>query len=231
MAPLRCTLLGVGAMNSPRFAPAGVLVRARRMRVMIDGGPGSEPAGRIDAWLVTDARGELMSGIRRLARSRGCEPAVRAFVRDGLSIQPRAVRHTAHPTFGYDIRLGAARAVWAPEFLVFPRWARGAPLVFAEAAAWSRRIWFAGRVGGHATVAEVCASAARHGVRRLVFAHLGRPTLAALDRGLRLPWGEVGREGRTYRTGTSPIRTSPRPRSARPVPPDARSRPSGPGRS
>ncbi|HVP62640.1 MAG TPA: MBL fold metallo-hydrolase [Myxococcaceae bacterium] len=198
-------------MRSPRFAPAGVLVRAGRMRVVIDGGPGAEPPGRLDAWLVTDARSELIAGIRRLARARGCEPGVRAFVRDGLSIEPRPVRHTAHPTFGYDIRLGAARAVWAPEFLVFPRWARGAPLMFAEAAAWGRRIWFAGRVGGHAAVGEVCASAVRYGVRRLVLAHLGRPTLAALDRGLRPPWGEIGREGRTYRAGASGLRASPRP--------------------
>jgi len=198
---------------------------------MIDGGPGCAPSGRLDAWLVTDAQAELMSGIRRLARPRGCEPGVRAFVRDGLSIEPRPVRHTAHPTFGYDIRLGTARAVWAPEFLVFPRWARGAPLMFAEAAAWDRRIWFARRVGGHATVAEVCTSAARCGVRRLILAHLGRPTLAALDRGLRPPWGEIGHEGRTYRAGSARLKTSTRPRRPPRAPPDGRSRPSGPGRS
>ena len=189
-------------MRSPRFAPAGLLVRAGRIRVMIDGGPGAVPAGRIDAWLVTDARAELISAVRRLAHRRGLVPEIRTFEGGGLRIRPRPVRHTAHPTFGYDIRLGEARAVWAPEFLVFPRWARGAPLMFAEGASWNRRIWFVGRVGGHAPVAEVCASAARHGVRRLVFAHVGRPTLAALDRGLRLPRGELGREGRTYRAGS-----------------------------
>jgi hypothetical protein len=57
---VRLTLLGVGAMNSPRYAPAGLLVEHRRHRVMLDGGPGAEPRGKIDAWLVTDEQGELM---------------------------------------------------------------------------------------------------------------------------------------------------------------------------
>ena len=227
---LRCTLLGMGAMRSPRYAPAGLLVRAGRTRVMIDGGPGAEPPGRIDAWLVTDDRSELRAELRRLARARGCEPEVRPFVRGALRIVPRPVRHTSHPTVGYDIRAGAARAVWAPEFLRFPRWAAGASLVFAEAAAWNRPIWFAAKVGGHAPVSEVCAAAVRHGIRRLVLAHVGRPTLAALDRGLRLPCGELGREGRTYRVDAaalSPSRSqgSPRPRPAAPSRRSGRVRP------
>ncbi|HTS79598.1 MAG TPA: hypothetical protein VMH40_03275 [Myxococcaceae bacterium] len=222
MPRLRCTLLGVGAMRSPRFAPAGLLVALGRTRVMLDGGPGAVPAGRLDAWLVTDDHAELIAAIRRIARARGCEPAVNAFAQGGLRILPRPVRHTSHPAFGYDIRAGTARAVWAPEFLVFPRWARGTPLLFAEGSGWSRRIWFAGRVGGHASIDEVCVAAARERVGRLVFAHLGRPTLAALDRGCRPPLGEIGREGRTYcpLSPGSP-RRSPRPR------PGGRSRRSG----
>ncbi|WP_369250853.1 hypothetical protein [Streptomyces sp. R41] len=38
---LRMTLLGVGTMNSPRFAPAGLLVRNRGHRVAFDAGPGA----------------------------------------------------------------------------------------------------------------------------------------------------------------------------------------------
>ena len=38
----RFTLLGVGAMNSPRYAPAGLLVEQGRVRVVIDGGPGAD---------------------------------------------------------------------------------------------------------------------------------------------------------------------------------------------
>ncbi|MDX2937574.1 hypothetical protein [Streptomyces ipomoeae] len=39
----RLTLLGVGAMNSPRFAPAGLLPRYGRQRAAFDGGPGADP--------------------------------------------------------------------------------------------------------------------------------------------------------------------------------------------
>ncbi|WP_258023623.1 hypothetical protein [Streptomyces bambusae] len=88
--------------------------------------------------------------------------------------------------------------VWAPEFWEFPAWAAGADLMFAEAAGWDRRIRFRGGVGGHAYVLEVGREAIRHGVRRLVYAHIGRPCLRAMDAGLRPQWGEWGREGRTY---------------------------------
>jgi hypothetical protein len=53
----RLTLLGVGAMASPRYAPAGLLVECGTVRVMLDGGPGAAPTGRLDAWLLTDPRG------------------------------------------------------------------------------------------------------------------------------------------------------------------------------
>jgi len=51
-------------MNSPRFAPAGLLVRCGDAAVAIDGGPGAEPPEALDAWLVTDEHAEL-----RAARS------------------------------------------------------------------------------------------------------------------------------------------------------------------
>jgi hypothetical protein len=60
---LRLTLLGVGAMNSPRFPPAGLLVRYRRRQIMLDGGPGAGPTGRLAAWLVSDQRSDD-SGLR-----------------------------------------------------------------------------------------------------------------------------------------------------------------------
>ncbi len=37
-ATLMLTTLGVGAANSPRFAPAGLLIRWKSLRVMLDGG-------------------------------------------------------------------------------------------------------------------------------------------------------------------------------------------------
>lgn len=167
-------------------------------RVMLDGGPGAAPRGPLDAWLVTDEHCELIAAIRRLARQHRLEPAVARFEHGTLAIVPRRVTHTSHPAFGYLIRTPRQSVVWAPEFLRFPRWARGADLMFAEAAGWSRPIRFAGGVGGHAAALDVARRARRAGVRRLVFAHVGRPTIRALERGEVLPFGELGHEGSVY---------------------------------
>jgi hypothetical protein len=192
------TLLGIGAMASPRYRPAGLLLEYASARVMLDGGPRAAPAGALDDWLVTDARGELISAVRRLARRRGLEPGVKAFKRGNFSITPRRVVHTSHPAFGYLIRVPRRTVVWAPEFYRFPRWARGADVMFAEAAAWSRPILFAGGAGGHAALVDVARSARRAKVKRLVFAHVGRPTIRALERGEALPFGELGKEHHVY---------------------------------
>ncbi|MBI4013577.1 MAG: hypothetical protein HY359_14765 [Candidatus Rokubacteria bacterium] len=186
-------------MASPRYAPAGLLVERRRHRVMLDGGPGAEPEGALDDWLVTDARAELIASIRRLAGARGLHPRVGDYAADDLWIRHRPVVHTSHRTYGYLIRVPGRTAVWAPEFFRFPRWAAGADLVFADAAGWDHPIRFAGGVGGHAATLEVAEEARRRGVRRLVFAHIGRPTLRALDGGARPPYGQMGEEGRVYR--------------------------------
>jgi hypothetical protein len=194
----RFTLLGVGAMNSPRYSPAGLLISHGQVRVAIDGGPGAEPAGPLAAWLVTDERAELIRELRRLAAAHGLSPAVRAYRAGGLAITPQPVVHTSHPAYGYLIQASGARVAWAPEFLEFPPWAAGTDLMFAEAASWARPIRFAGGAGGHAPTLEVAEQAARHGVRRLVFAHIGRPTIKALDAGHVPPFGEIGKEGATY---------------------------------
>jgi hypothetical protein len=193
------TLLGIGAAASPRYPPAGLLVEHQGSRVMVDGGPGAEPDGLLDAWLVTDERAELMAAIRRLARALDVEPQVAEFEARGLRLEPRPVVHTSHPTFGYVIRAGGRMIVLAPEFWSFPDWAAGADLMFGDAAGWSRPILFAGGVGGHAAAVDVVEGARQHGVKRLVLAHLGRPTLRALDAGERPRLGEVGEVGRTYR--------------------------------
>jgi len=197
----RFTLLGVGAMNSPRYSPAGLLVEHGQVRVAIDGGPGAEPAGRLAAWLVTDERAELIRELRRLAAAHGLSPAVCAYHASGLAITPQPVVHTSHPTYGYLIEADGRRIAWAPEFLEFPSWAAGTDLMFAEAASWTRPIRFAKGAGGHAPALEVAEQAVRHGIRRLVFAHIGRPTITALDRGCVPPFGEIGTEGATYTIG------------------------------
>ncbi len=188
-------------MNSPRYSPAGLLVSRGRARVAIDGGPGAEPAGPLVAWLVTDERAELIRELRRLAAGRGLSPAVRAYQGSGLAITPRPVVHTSHPAYGYLIEADGTRTAWAPEFLEFPAWAAGTDLMFAEAAGWARPIRFARGAGGHAPALEVAEQAVRHGVRRLVFAHIGRPTIAALDKGHVPPFGEIGTEGASYTIG------------------------------
>jgi hypothetical protein len=165
---------------------------------MIDGGPGADPPGPLDAWLVTDERAELIAAIRKLAAKKGLVPYAGSFRRDGLSIECRPVVHTSHPTYGYRIRVGSRTIVWAPEFSAFPPWARDADLMFAEGAAWARPIRFAGGVGGHLDVQTVARTARRLGVRRLVFAHLGRPTLRALSRGEQPPFGECAADGQMF---------------------------------
>ena len=94
---IRLTVLGVGAMNSPRYAPAGPLVKYRKHRIMLDGGPGAEPCGQIDAWLVTDEYSALKRDIRALARALGVKPRVGRHACDGLPLAP-LYTHRTRPT-------------------------------------------------------------------------------------------------------------------------------------
>jgi Beta-lactamase superfamily domain len=195
----RLTLLGVGAMNSPRFAPAGLLIEHERSAVILDGGPGAQPERAIDAWLVTDSRAELIGEIRELAAGFGVEPVVDDFAGpDGLAITACEVEHTSHETYGYLITAEGRKIVWAPEFWSFPGWAAGADLMFGDAAGWIRPIRFANRVGGHVAAVDMSAEAHRRGVRRLVLAHIGRPTIQAIDAGEQPPFGAFGSDGAVY---------------------------------
>ncbi len=196
---VRLTLLGIGAMNSPRYRPAGLLLSWRGRRVMFDGGGAAVPASRVDAWLVSDEHAELMPDIRRRCRAAGMVPRAAGWDGDDLHVRALPVVHTGHPAYGYLIEAVGRRVAWAPEFWRFPSWATALDLMFADAAGWTRPIHFAGGVGGHASVRDTAEDARRHGVRRLVFAHLGRPAIRAQDEG-RLPaYGEWGVQGRLYR--------------------------------
>ena len=196
---LRLTLLGIGAMRSPRYRPAGLLVEWRGRRVALDGGPGATPRGHLDAWLVTDERSELRSSLRVLVARKGFVCCAAGFAARGLRIAPLEVVHTSHPAFGYRIEAAGRCAVWAPEFWTFPEWGAGADVMFAEAAGWDRPIRFARGVGGHMAALDVARKARALGVKRLVFAHIGRPSIRARETGARLPYGEWGIEGRVYR--------------------------------
>jgi hypothetical protein len=70
--------------------------------------------------------------------------------------------------------------------------------MFADAAGWNRAIRFARGAGGHMAALQIAEQAREHRVARLVFAHIGRPSLRAIDAGCRLPFGEWGKPGRTY---------------------------------
>jgi len=72
----RMTLTGVGAMNSPRFAPAGLLVEHDGACLLIDSGRDAAGDVNLDAWLVTDDRPELVREIRLAARARGIDAGV-----------------------------------------------------------------------------------------------------------------------------------------------------------
>ena len=206
---MRLVTLGVGAQSSPRHRPAGLLITSDTVRIMIDGGPGAVPRGRLDAWLVTDERAELIGAIRRLARAKGLRPYAGTFRKDGVRVESRRVIHTNHPTYGYRIRARRSTVVWAPEFYRFPAWAGGADVMFAEGAGWDHPIRFAGGVGGHMDVVAVAPAARRRGVKRLVFAHLGRPTLRALSLGKKPPFGELAADGQTFIIGRKRKRRRP----------------------
>jgi hypothetical protein len=167
--------------------------------VLIDGGPDTVPKGRIDAWLLTDDYAELAAAIRASARALGLLARVAAFRAGNLRLEPKPVVHTNHPTFGYEIRGGGLKVVWAPEFFEFPLWAKNADLMFAEASSWNRPIHFRGGVGGHLDALSVTLAARVAGVKRLVFAHIGRPTIRAIEGGARPSFGELARDGQIFR--------------------------------
>lgn len=96
------------------------------------------------------------------------------------------------------IEAGGRKIVWAPEFFEFPSWAAGADMMFAEASGWNRPIRFRSGAGGHSSALDVTREAQQRGVRRLILAHIGRPTIRAIDAKLRPPFGEFGEEGKVY---------------------------------
>jgi hypothetical protein len=99
---------------------------------------------------------------------------------------------------------------WAPEFFEFPAWAAGVDLMFADAAGWARPIRFAHRADGHAAAIDVARQAITHRVHRLVFAHIRRPTTAAIDAGLVPPFGEFGSDRASTRSpGTQQLGAIP----------------------
>ena len=140
----------------------------------------------------------VLQKIRTTARHWNLEARIDSFVRGDFAVYPQVVIHTSHATYGDLLTVGDKRVVWAPEFFTLPDWASGADLMFAEAAGWDRPIRFAKAVGGHCPVLEVAQQARRKRVKKLVFAHIGRPTIRAIDAGKQPPFGEFGCDGERY---------------------------------
>jgi hypothetical protein len=186
-------------MNSPRYRPAGLLVTWQDHQVVLDGGGAADPDCSVNAWLVSDERAELMPQIRRRAAELGVPAGIAAFEAGEVRLRPLRVLHTSHSSVGYLIEAAHQRAAWAPEFWEFPDWAATVDLMFADAAGWQRPIRFAHGVGGHACVRDTAVAARAAGVRRLVFAHIGRPSIKAIDQGQRPSFGQWGREGAEFR--------------------------------
>ncbi|NUR04762.1 MAG: hypothetical protein HOY79_52185 [Streptomyces sp.] len=66
----------------------------------------------------------------------------------------------------------------------------------AEAVTRDRPIRFRGDIDGHTTAQAMAEQCVRHGVRRLVFARIGRPGIPAIDAGQEPPVGQWGVGGR-----------------------------------
>jgi hypothetical protein len=181
----RLILLGIGTADSSRFAPVGLLLEYGHVRVGIDGGPGSEPADNIDAWLVRDEHGPLQAELLRIAReTRMPEPTVMPYQHGPLKIEPMAV---AGHLYGYRIVVGHHIAAWVPETPELPPWTEAADLVFADGSA------------GVPHTQELARAAKRLRVQRLVLVRLGAAALTAVDAGEQPSYGEWGEEGRKYR--------------------------------
>ena len=86
--------------------------------------------------------------------------------------------------------------------------------MFAEAAGWNRPILFRGGVGGHASVEQVASDALKYKIKRLVLAHIGRPTIKAMDAGELPVFGEFGADGTVFKIGINPGRVAVQPKGS-----------------
>ena len=164
-------------MNSPRYAPAGLLIERGTVRVAIDGGPGAEPAGPLAAWLVTDQHAELIRPLRRMAAARR-SPRSRRLPRQ------RAGHHAAsgRPHLAPDLWI-PHRGRWYPRRLGpgvprIPRLGRRRRPDVRRGGGLGTSHPFRQERRRARTGAAVAGQAARHGGRRLV-----SPMSAACHRG------------------------------------------------
>ena len=174
-------------MNSPRYRPAGLLVCWASHRVMLDGGGSADPGRPLDAWLVSDEHAELMPCVRRRAAELGVAPG-RGCIQADAGVAAAGAVHLTSELRISDRDDPAAGRVGAGVLGVTPVGGRGRSHVRrcggVEPAdpvrPRRRRPRLCARRGGGAPHTA--------GVRRLVFAHVGRTSIRAIDRGERPPF-------------------------------------------
>jgi len=179
---LKLTLIGTGALDSPRKDEC-LLVEYQGQRILIDAGPDIQPkdVGELTDILVCDPESDFMKDARRLGEKYGIEPGVKSISEDGLKITPFKVKHTSHDTYGYKIEADNKTIIYAPEFFEFPtRQVKNADIAILEGSAWSKPIVFTGKTGGHAAVLDSWEKAKEANVDRIIFTHIGKTTEAHL---------------------------------------------------
>ncbi len=183
------TLIGSGAMNSPRL-DACLLVKSPAGTFLFDGGQDVTPeivrryADSIDAMFISDPGGDAAPSIRRLAEALGTrciapeekDEEQRLFESSGVEVVALPVKHTNRPTFGYLISVNGTSIAWAPEFSEVPDWLDDVDFAFVEASSWSHPIRFIGGVGGHAAVVETIAELRKRNIGTVVLSHIGKQT-------------------------------------------------------
>ncbi|HID24671.1 MAG TPA: hypothetical protein EYP14_20050, partial [Planctomycetaceae bacterium] len=187
--------VGTGAMNATRRRGAALRVHYGDATIQIDGEKPSDLDPRADVVLLTDPQAWNARAARDadgdVARVRIEPPGL-----PPLSIAPRPVEHTSHPTYGYDIRAGRVRVAYLPELWSWPSWANGADLAIIDGSAWDADIPFPNEAGGHKSLLSLTAAARKAGVRRLIATHIGTATDRALRSGETPPPGlEIASDG------------------------------------
>ena len=178
--------IGTGAMNSPR-KDESLFIDTGKYTVLIDAGkdikPGDIPK-KPDLMIATDEESKNFAELKRLAKHFGSTIGTEDEYELGdLKIIRHPVKHTSHPTYGFEILYKGAKISYAPEFYTTPKWIDGSDLAILEGSAWSRPITFTGGVGGHAAILDTIEDLTKLKVKKVMFTHIGKPTEEAIKNG------------------------------------------------
>jgi hypothetical protein len=187
----KLTFIGTGALKSKRTG-AALLINTPTKRVQIDA-QSPQDIKHPDELLITDPK----AWNARAAKKEG--GTVRKIQLADLTIEPKPVKHTSHPVFGYLIKSKTKTVAYAPEFWKIPKWAKGADVLIADGSSWSRPIIFKGKVGGHVAAKELVDQAKSMGIKRIILTHIGKNTEHALAKHL-IKGMEVARDHMTIKT-------------------------------